>query len=129
MTCLLAELGENPLPSIFRAPPTDAWGINSRGEIMVGYCFGHCDPFRIIEHHGFELLAGLFTSIDVPGALFTRPFAISLRGDIVGEYRDLDGQEPWVSDQQRRGRGKSQRQRLSSRSWCALRGGSWEETH
>jgi hypothetical protein len=31
------------------------------------------------------------TSIDFPGALFTRPFAISPRGDVVGEYRGLDG--------------------------------------
>jgi hypothetical protein len=56
-----------------------------------GYCFAHCDPTGIIEHHGFELRGGLFTSIDFPGALFTRPFAINPRGDIVGKYRRLDG--------------------------------------
>jgi hypothetical protein len=72
------------------AADTEAWGINSRGEIVGGYCFAHCDPFRIIEHHGFELRGGLFTSIDSP-ELFTRPFAITPRGDIVGEYRSLDG--------------------------------------
>jgi hypothetical protein len=45
-------------------------------------------------HFGYDFAparTGHFTTIDFPGALFTRAFAISPRGDIVGEYQSLDG--------------------------------------
>jgi hypothetical protein len=59
---------------------------------MGGYCPAPpCDPIKIIGHHGFLLRDGEFTSIDFPGALYTRALAINSRGDIVGAYRDAAG--------------------------------------
>jgi uncharacterized membrane protein len=40
--------------------------------------------------HGFLLKDGAVTNIDVPQAIFTSPFAINDRGQIVGEYQAAD---------------------------------------
>jgi hypothetical protein len=41
--------------------------------------------------HGFLLRKDEFTTIDVPGAIFTIAQAINPRGDIVGPYDIADG--------------------------------------
>jgi len=38
--------------------------------------------------HGFSYLAGVFKTIDFPGALFTAVSAINNAGTIVGQYTD-----------------------------------------
>jgi hypothetical protein len=41
--------------------------------------------------YGFLLRDGVFTTIDVPGALATDPWKINSRGQIVGGYADTGG--------------------------------------
>jgi hypothetical protein len=48
-------------------------GINPAGDMITG---------------GFLMSRGVFTSIEIPGALFTDPIGINARGDIVGFYGD-----------------------------------------
>ena len=59
---------------------TDAFGINTRGDVVGNY--NNADK----SDHGFLLSAGLYTSIDFPGATATEAFTISPRGDIGGIY-------------------------------------------
>ena len=58
---------------------TTAWGINARGDIVGDY-------FDAGGRHGFLLRDGVFSSINVPGAL-TSARGINPAGDIVGTYR------------------------------------------
>ncbi|HEY3837525.1 MAG TPA: hypothetical protein VGL72_13175 [Bryobacteraceae bacterium] len=62
------------------ASSTQAWGINSRGDIG-GYYTGADN-----NSHGFLLNGGLFTGIDYPGSAITLVNGINSRGDIVGEF-------------------------------------------
>ncbi|MCA1652596.1 MAG: hypothetical protein LC753_20805, partial [Acidobacteria bacterium] len=62
-------------------------GINARRDIVGNYV----DKDR--KSHGFVLRAGVFTTIDVPGAQGTDARGISPEGDIVGGYR-LPGEPP-----------------------------------
>src|SRR5882724_5723988 len=62
------------------AASTQAWGINSRGDI-VGY-YVSADK----SSHGFLLSGGHFASIDYPGAAVTMINGIGARGEIVGDY-------------------------------------------
>jgi probable HAF family extracellular repeat protein len=65
---------------------TEARGINARGDIVGGY-----DDADGVTH-AFLLRKGVFTSIDVPGALNTLGTrAINARGDIVGTFIGADG--------------------------------------
>ena len=57
-----------------------AFGINDRGDVVVGY-FG-------AGFKGFLLSGGIFTTIDVPGSAETNAWGINGRGQIVGEYED-----------------------------------------
>ena len=41
--------------------------------------------------HGFLLVKGVFTTIDVPGAVATLPAGINRAGNIVGLYTDAAG--------------------------------------
>jgi len=40
----------------------------------------------------------LYQQLDVPGAVFTRPFGVNASGYIVGTYRDAQGQHAFVRD-------------------------------
>ncbi|HLJ48842.1 MAG TPA: hypothetical protein VKU01_22650 [Bryobacteraceae bacterium] len=62
------------------AGSTQAWGINSRGDI-VGYYTGSDN-----NTHGFLLNGGHFSSINYPGAAVTLVNGINAQGDIVGEF-------------------------------------------
>jgi probable HAF family extracellular repeat protein len=61
------------------ADNTQAWGINSRGEIVGTYVSGGV-------MHGFLLNRYGFSSIDYPGAASTYANGINIWGDIVGGY-------------------------------------------
>jgi uncharacterized membrane protein len=60
-------------------------GINAQGEI-VGMYMG--TDGRL---HGFLLTGGVFSTIDVPGAINNANFAINERDEIVGIYQSADG--------------------------------------
>ena len=62
------------------ASNTQAWGINSRGDI-VGYYVGADN-----NNHGFLLNGGHYTTIDYPGAAVTLVNGINPQGDVVGEF-------------------------------------------
>ena len=67
---------------------TAAGAINDRGQIVGNYL----DASGII--HGFLLIAGSFSPIDVPGALdATEPGGIAAHGEIVGRFDDNNGTE------------------------------------
>lgn len=59
-------------------------GINANGDIVGGYSAlgGNC------LGRGFLLSHGIYTNVDVPGALSTGPSAINPKGDILGNYED-----------------------------------------
>src|SRR5579859_8152691 len=59
---------------------TQAWGLNSRGDI-VGYYTGADN-----NSHGFLLNGGHYTAIDYPGAAVTLVEGINPQGDLVGEF-------------------------------------------
>ncbi len=65
--------------------PTVPRGINAQGDVV-----GTCDSVDG-GTHGFLMQKGVFTDIDFPDAVFTRPSAINARGWIVGDYRDTSG--------------------------------------
>jgi uncharacterized membrane protein len=69
-----------------------AVGVNDRGDI-VGRSFG-AGP-----GHGFVLHQGTFTTIDVPGAIFTEALGINNRGDIVGDYGNASGEHAFILEQ------------------------------
>jgi probable HAF family extracellular repeat protein len=62
---------------------TFPFGINDVGEIVGFYQDAS-------GQHGFLYAAGVFTSLDVPGAATgsTQAFGVNNRGQIVGIYRD-----------------------------------------
>src|SRR5690242_16863988 len=62
------------------AGATQAWGINSRGDI-VGFYTGSDK-----NNHGFLTNGGKFTPVDYPGAAVTYANGINPQGDIVGEF-------------------------------------------
>ena len=64
------------------ATATQAWGINTRGDI-VGFYTG-ADK----TNHGFLLNGGKFTSIDYPGAAATFANGVNPQGDIVAQFRE-----------------------------------------
>jgi hypothetical protein len=67
-------------------PPyiTQAVGINSQGDVVGLYA--KRDSMQQVLFHGFLLSNGVYTSIDVPGALHTFASGINSRGDIAGTY-------------------------------------------
>ena len=62
------------------ASSTQAWGINSRGDI-VGYYTGADN-----NNHGFLLNGVHYTPIDYPGAAVTLINGINPQGDVVGQF-------------------------------------------
>ena len=60
---------------------SDAWGINSAGDVVGNCSFGS-------QFLGFLWQRGVFTTISVPGSTYTAAFAINSSGVIVGEFGD-----------------------------------------
>jgi hypothetical protein len=78
---------------------TIATGINSAGQIVGAY--REREPTTGSEPttgrlHGFVLSGGVFSTIDVPGAIDTYALGISPRGDVVGQYKAADGRHGFV---------------------------------
>jgi uncharacterized membrane protein len=75
-------------------PCTSSRWINQRGDIVgwfayvsaIDDCFSAGPPL-----HGFLLLQGKYTAIDVPGSISTEPLAINDDGEVVGDYTDKNG--------------------------------------
>lgn len=73
-----------------KALSPDNGGINARGDIVGKYC--DASPCRIgPSGHGFVLIDGQLTTIDVPGSIGTAAAAINARRDVVGGYFDAAG--------------------------------------
>ena len=80
-------LGQAPVFTTLDFPgatTTQAWGINSRGDIVGNYV--NADK----SAHAFLLSGGKYTAIDFPDASATELYGINSAGDVVGVYT-LDG--------------------------------------
>ncbi|MCC6362654.1 MAG: hypothetical protein IT165_03970 [Bryobacterales bacterium] len=81
LTACAAAAAQSFVPIDFPgAGSTQAWGINSHGEVVGSYV----NPDATV--HGFRLKRGQFSSIDFPGATNTQAYGINAQGDIVGTY-------------------------------------------
>jgi hypothetical protein len=69
----------------------DNGGINAQRDIVGVYCDTAPCRGASLDAHGFLLSRGVFSSIDVPGAILTNAFGINERGEIVGVYEDAAG--------------------------------------
>ena len=68
----------------------DHGGLNDRGDIAGKYC--NVSPCLIgPTGHGFVLIDGRLTTIDVPGSLGGGTFGINNRREVVGGYYDASG--------------------------------------
>jgi probable HAF family extracellular repeat protein len=72
---------------------TVARGINNLGEIVGYYIIGRtdCSFFLSCQLHGFKVVNGKFSTIDVPGAIQTEVFGVNDGGDVVGAFATSDG--------------------------------------
>src|SRR5712671_597738 len=69
-------------------------GINNSGEIVGSYFISGnpaCGLGVNCVIHGFKLINGKFTRVDVPGALQTEIHAVNDSGDVAGTYFTSDG--------------------------------------
>jgi len=72
---------------------TQAWGIDEAGQIVGAFTTSVRNPdgYFDIRTHGFLDTGGVFTTIDVPGALLTQAIGINNTGQIVGTFRNETG--------------------------------------
>lgn len=78
------------------APITEVYGINNQEQIVgaflqPGAAVGPDGTVQPGTVHGLIWERGRFTTLDVPGATTTQAFGINDRGQIVGGYRDANG--------------------------------------
>jgi len=69
-------------------------GINNFGEVVGSYQISGnpgCELSANCVIHGFKLINGKFTRVDVPGALQTEIHGVNDGGDVVGTYFSSDG--------------------------------------
>jgi uncharacterized membrane protein len=71
---------------------TSLYGINPRGDV-VGF---YTDANEVL--HAFLLSRGQYSTIDVPGSLFSVAFAIAPDGEIVGSNADSSGFHGFLYD-------------------------------
>ena len=71
---------------------TQLLGVNDQGQMVGGYGDGTI-ILRFLEHHGFLLSEGVFTTFDAPFAgVAITPFGrINNSGQIAGYYLDANG--------------------------------------
>jgi uncharacterized membrane protein len=77
---------------------TTVHGINNRGQLVGAYLEGGVtlNPDGTVPPgvvHGFLWEKGRFTTLDVPGSIWTQPFGINDRGEISGGYYDPTGKQ------------------------------------
>ena len=77
---------------------TWATGIDLNDIFVVGW---YTDAKSVA--HGFELASGQFTTVDVPGAVWTRALSVNSLGTIVGAYADSVGKIHGFLDDHGRG--------------------------
>ena len=66
-------------------------GLNDVHGRIVG-TYSLIDPLNLVNGgHGFELVKGVFKTIDYPGASATAPSALNAVGETVGVYFDSAG--------------------------------------
>lgn len=91
---LMAQFKFQPV-DIPGAVETQVRGINNSGGIVGFYrvAAGECIPFATpsvqvpaCDEHGFKIVNGVLTKIDVPGSLSTAIMGINDAGDMVGYY-------------------------------------------
>ena len=73
---------------------TEARGINNFGEIVGFYRLGRSDcdfGFTGCTIHGFKLVSGHFTTINVAGSDHVKVLGVNDGGDVVGAYSTSDG--------------------------------------
>ena len=72
---------------------TEAWGIDDSGQIVGAFTtyVRRPDGYFDIRTHGFLDTGGVFTTIDVPGAVLTQAIGINTTGQIVGAFRNEMG--------------------------------------
>lgn len=83
LTATSTALGQGPTFTSIDFPgaaATNAWGINTSGDIVGDYT--NADK----SVHGFLFSRGRYTTIDVPNASSTSVFTINARGDAGGMY-------------------------------------------
>jgi uncharacterized membrane protein len=75
---------------------TEAAGINGRGQIVGPYLDpdGTAHGFLRDRGHGARRDTGVFTTIDLPGALATTADHLNNRGQIVGTYSEVSNTRP-----------------------------------
>jgi hypothetical protein len=70
---------------------TQAWDINTSGDIVGFYGDGDVVADPNLHARGFLKSKDTFQSVDYPGAIDTRAFGINPSRDIVGTYETEDG--------------------------------------
>lgn len=69
----------------------DDGGINTRGDIAGVYCAASPCDLASPVNHGFVLIKGVLTTIDVPGATITDVLGINAHGSLAGAFVDAAG--------------------------------------
>jgi hypothetical protein len=86
----LKPAGQAAVPFTVQGSDAFAYGINDVGQIVGLYW----DPSG--RDNGFLLTQGVFTTIAVPGTLYTEPWDINNHGEIVGTYYDTSNVSGFV---------------------------------
>ena len=69
----------------------DDGGMNARGDIAGVTCAASPCDLASPVNHGFVLIKGVLTTIDIPGATNTTVLGINAHGSIAGAYVDASG--------------------------------------
>jgi hypothetical protein len=75
-----------------RSPASNAFGINSKGDIVGGYGPEAPPPAFYFETTGYTLKKNTYRTLAYPGAAYSAPYGINDKGVIIGFY-DLLGDQ------------------------------------